>query len=157
MALLLNWRAWVAIAIAAALAFSHFTVYRAGRAVVRQQWDRQIAVDAETARKAADANRAIEAQRQTQVLEAQNAAKTREAGLRTDLGRASAERGRLLDAIKRATGGAVPSSSGNAKPQPANPIADVLGACTAEVQELAGAADGHASDVQTLESSWPKR
>lgn len=32
----------------------------------------------------------------------------------------------------------------------------VFGECTAEVERLAGKADGHASDAMTLEQAWPK-
>jgi hypothetical protein len=39
MALLLNWRVWLAIALAGLLAFSHLTVYRAGRHAVQSSWD----------------------------------------------------------------------------------------------------------------------
>lgn len=93
----------------------------------------------------------------TQQLEAQNAAKTREAALRTDADGLRTERDSLLNAIHIASRrDPVPSTTASAKAQPADPIADVLGECTAEVQELAGAADGHASDVETLEDSWPK-
>jgi hypothetical protein len=35
---LLNWRVWVAVALAAGLAFSHFTTYRAGKANVAAAW-----------------------------------------------------------------------------------------------------------------------
>ena len=39
MALLLNWRVWVAVAIAAALTFAGFFLYRAGKANVRSDFD----------------------------------------------------------------------------------------------------------------------
>lgn len=35
---LLNWRVWAALVAAAGLAFSHFTAYRSGKAVVRAEW-----------------------------------------------------------------------------------------------------------------------
>lgn len=33
---------------------------------------------------------------------------------------------------------------------------ELLGSCAAELQEVARAADGHASDVRTLMESWPR-
>lgn len=90
-------------------------------------------------------------------LEATNAARTREAALRGAADDLRLERDRLLDAIRIASRGyPVPRAASTAKAEPANPIADVLGQCTAEVQELVRAADDHASDVQTLMESWPR-
>lgn len=93
------------------------------------------------------------------IKEAQDAAQVREAALRDDLSRAADERERLLVAIRRATTAhrdRVPSSPADAKPEPSDPVADVLGQCTAEVLELAHAADQHASDLRTLVEAWPK-
>jgi hypothetical protein len=39
--LLLNWRVWAAVALAAGLALSHLTVYRSGRHSVQAKWDEQ--------------------------------------------------------------------------------------------------------------------
>lgn len=90
-------------------------------------------------------------------LEAANAARTREAALRGAADDLRLERDRLLDAIRIASRrDPVPRATGAAKAEPANPIADVLGACTAEVQELAGASDAHASDLRTMIDAWPR-
>lgn len=106
-------------------------------------------LQAATDRKAAENN--------ARQLEATNAARTREAALRGAADDLRLERDRLLDAIRIASRGyPVPRAAGTAKAEPADPIADVLGQCTAEVQELAGASDAHASDVQTLIESWPR-
>lgn len=50
MTALLSPKVWIALALAAALAFSHVFVYRAGRAAIRSQWDQQIAKDVIAAR-----------------------------------------------------------------------------------------------------------
>lgn len=50
MTALLNPRVWIAIALAGVLAFSHFFVYRAGKAQVRTAWDEQKLVDLVAAR-----------------------------------------------------------------------------------------------------------
>jgi len=47
---LLNRRVWLAILLAGGLAFSHFTVYRAGKANVRSAWDAEKLVQLEAAR-----------------------------------------------------------------------------------------------------------
>lgn len=39
MALLLSWRLWAALGLAAVLAFSHFSAYRSGRHAVQSRWD----------------------------------------------------------------------------------------------------------------------
>lgn len=57
MVLLLNPRFWIGLAIALALAGSHFFVYRSGKAVVRVQWDAQKQADLVAAGKAAEKRR----------------------------------------------------------------------------------------------------
>lgn len=90
-------------------------------------------------------------------LESTNAARTREAALRGAADDLRLERDRLLNSIRIASRGhPVPRAPGAAKAEPPDPIADVLGRCTAEVQELAGAADAHASDLRTLIEAWPR-
>lgn len=90
-------------------------------------------------------------------LEATNAARTREATLRSAADDLRLERDRLLNAIRIASRrDPVPGATASAKPEPSNPVADVLGACTAEVQELAGIADQHSSDLRTMIDSWPR-
>lgn len=90
-------------------------------------------------------------------LEATNAARTREAALRGAADDLRAERGRLLDAIRIASRrDPVPGTATSAKAEPADPVADVLGACTAEVLGLAQAADAHAGDLRTMIESWPR-
>jgi hypothetical protein len=91
--------------------------------------------------------------------EAADAAQTREASLRADAAGARAERDSLLDAVRAAT--ATPRPGLPAAPaapgyQHGSALIELFGACTAEVQELASAADGHASDVRTLIDSWPR-
>ena len=104
----------------------------------------------------ADADRKKTAQL-VQQKEAADAAHAREAKLRDDAAGARTELERLRGAIAAATRrDLVPSAAAGAADQPASPVAELLGACAAEVQELAGIADGHASDVRTLIDSWPR-
>jgi len=62
MTALLSPRVWLAIAIAAALAFSHFFVYRAGKANVRADFDAYRIAQTAALQKADAANRAKEQQ-----------------------------------------------------------------------------------------------
>jgi len=123
---------------------------------VQIKWSAQIVADQKAALDAANENQRIANRWSANVIGAINEGKKREQLLSDAAAGASAERQRLLDAIQRATSGAVPGNPGKAGPEPANPLADVLRSCTAEVQELARAADGHASDVETLSEGWPK-
>ena len=57
---LLSPRLWIAAALAALLAFTHFTAYRSGHAHVRADWDKAIAVQVADALRAEQVNRARE-------------------------------------------------------------------------------------------------
>lgn len=57
---LLNPRLWIAAVLAAVLAVSHFSAYRAGSASVRQKWDAQITMQAQATLKASEAARTQE-------------------------------------------------------------------------------------------------
>ena len=62
-------------------------------------------------------------------------------GLRTDLAQARSD---------------LSHASADAVRQYADAASAVLSDCTAEVERLAKAADGHASDTLTLEQAWPR-
>lgn len=152
----LNPKLWGAVALAAALAFAGWFLYGAGQKDVQAKWNAQKAADAQAVIDVNSENQRIANRWNATVIGALNAQTLRNQRLEADAGSASAERGRLLDAIRRATAKRdLPSTTAQADPEPANPIADVLGACTLEVQELARAADGHASDAQALSDAWP--
>lgn len=151
--LLKNWRL---IAIGAALAFAGLFLYRAGQKDVRADWNAQKAADAQAVIEINSENQRIASRWNANVIGALNAQTQRNQRLEADAGSASAERGRLLDAIRRATAKRdLPSATAQAGPEPANPVRDVLESCTAEVQDLARIADRHASDAQTLSDAWP--
>jgi hypothetical protein len=50
MAALLGWRFWLGLALSVFLAFTHFTTYRAGKAVVRAEWTAEKLAQSEAAR-----------------------------------------------------------------------------------------------------------
>jgi hypothetical protein len=54
---LLNWRVWAAIGLALALALSHGFIYRAGKATVRADWDKERLAQVQAAALASEARR----------------------------------------------------------------------------------------------------
>ena len=99
--------------------------------------------------------RAQESKRFQGVQDAETAAKTRAVAARRDADAARGELERLRDAIRTSTGG-VPGEPAGACVARADAAGDVLGQCAAAYQELARAADAHASDARTLSEAWPK-
>ncbi len=87
------------------------------------------------------------------VIAAQMDATTRSIGLRRDLDTARTELDRLRIALR-----AMPSADPTTGtcPNRADPARELLAACAAELQDLAGAADRHASDALMLQQAWPK-
>lgn len=156
---LANWK-WVVIAaLVLALGGQQLRVSNAKSAAAQAHIDlaNYKTSVAESTRILQAANDRKAAENNARQLEATNAARTREAALRGAADDLRLERDRLLNAIRIASRrDPVPRAATAAKAEPADPIADVLGACTAEVQELAGAADAHASDLRTMIESWPR-
>jgi hypothetical protein len=54
---LLNWRVWAAVALAVGLALSHAFIYRAGKASVRADWDKERLAQVQAAALASEARR----------------------------------------------------------------------------------------------------
>ena len=54
---LLNWRVWAALALAIGLAISHAFIYRAGKASVRADWDKERLAQVQAAALASEARR----------------------------------------------------------------------------------------------------
>jgi hypothetical protein len=156
MAILLNPRVWIALALAAVLAFSHTFVYRAGRAAVRADWNAQKVIDAKAAEAASEANRLKEQTLQANLTKAQDDASKREKTLRAAAAGARTERDRLRDAIAAATGGLLPSDTASTVLARAATLGGLLDQCTARYTEVAEHASGHASDAVMLRDGWPK-
>ena len=87
-------------------------------------------------------------------LDAQNAATARSVGLRRDRDSAYAELDRLRAQLFRTMPGA--SSTTGTCPNRADPARELLAACAAELVEMGGIADRHASDALMLQQAWPK-
>jgi hypothetical protein len=126
-----------------------------GRDEIRAEWNGEKAKQVLALAAANDAARAREQALQTKATEAINAASERAKksqvaaaavrsvndSLRDDLNAARSDLSRASDAAVRkyaATAGAV------------------FGECTAEVERLAGAAQGHATDSLMFQQAWPK-
>ena len=87
------------------------------------------------------------------VLVAQNAGAARAIRLRSDLDSARTELDRLRIAL-RALPSADPTTASCS--DRADPARELLAACAAELVEMGGIADRHASDAKTLTDAWPK-
>lgn len=111
MTALLSPKVWIAIALAAALAFSHFFVYRAGKAQVRTAWDEQKLVDAEAFRKAEAVSREREQALQAQ---ANQTTKEKDAKIRKITAARDTALERLRDRAERPAG-FVPEVAGTAR------------------------------------------
>lgn len=126
-----------------------------GREQVQDKWDRAKAVQEQAALTAENTARTKEQSLMNQLAEAQNAATERETKLRADYAAAHAAALGLRNTIATRRD-RLPTASPDACRQTSATALDVLGECSAAVEQLATAADGHASDVQTLTDAWPK-
>ena len=155
MSILLNWRVWAAIALAAGLAFSHFTAYRSGKAVVRAEWTAEKLKQTEQLAAFNAESRRIEQRRQSLVTEALNAAKKREITAALDADRLRVERWGLRDDLAAARAQLSSASVGSLR-QRITALDTVFEQCTVEVEGLAGSAQGIASDARLILDAWPK-
>lgn len=139
---LLNARMWIATGIFAALVFSHFGAYRAGRAIVRAQWDTDIAQRAQAAAKAQEQAR----QREQDLVIAKNRAEERYAQEKRKAASAAASAADELRGLRDTL-----YALGNSSPK--NPAAiprvngvaglerELLGACAETLVAMAAEAD----------------
>jgi len=152
---LLSPRLWIALVISAALAFTHFAAYRSGKANIRAQWDAAKVVQQAQAAEATRINHAVESARQTKVIEAQNAAQTRNRKLQADAIAARSELDRMRNQLA-AGSSTMPTGATSASGIDPAAVAAILSDCAGVATDLAGKADGHASDAMMLLQAWPK-
>ena len=144
--------------LAAVLAFIvaiYFVGIIAGREQIQDKWDRAKAIQTQASLVAETAARTKEQSLMNQLAEAQNAATERETKLRADYAAAHAAALGLRNTLASIRKG-LPTASPDACRQTSATAIDLFGECTATVERLASAADGHASDVKTLTDAWPK-
>jgi len=83
-----------------------------------------------------------------------NEARTREAALQRDVGRARAEsdglREQAADAARR-----IATAAPSAVAEYANTVTELFAECSRSYQGMAQAADGHSADARTLREAWP--
>lgn len=136
---LLNPRVWLAIAIAATLAFTHFFVYRAGKATVRTEFDAYKLAQSEQRILADRAQRTEETRRQAAVdQEVKNAqpaiaAEARDAAALPD----SRLQQPAIRYIRRACPNPTPAAPGAPAGDPIMVFADVLGRIEQRSEDLA--------------------
>jgi hypothetical protein len=143
---LLDPRIWMALALVAALSFTHVFTYRAGKANVRSEWQ------AATAAANLESFKASE-RRQAAVDKAATAGAARQAGIRTDSARAGDSVIRLRHAISA-------QRSAEESAAAATKRADTLGELLVEgaeaYRQLAQSCDRHVSDIRLLLEAWPQ-
>lgn len=110
MTALLNPRVWLAFAVAAALAFSHFFVYRAGKANVRADFDAYRLAQAAALQKADAAYREKE---QAWQDSANQTTKAKDEAIQNIRARLDDAIGKLRDRPQRPASGPVPAPPGN--------------------------------------------
>jgi len=147
MTALLNPRVWLAIALAAALAFSHFFVYRAGKANVRADLD-AYRIAQQEARIFADRARTQRAEaRQTAVDKEARDGQQQIANLEAERDAARADGDSLRSAIRAATSraGTTPriasAGPGQSGADPLGMFADLLERADSRAEAVAGYAD----------------
>jgi len=98
-------------------------------------------------------NAAATLRRAENVIAAQNSAQSRAVALRRDADSARSELERLRNDLAHTTPSA--TTTPQACTERTIALSDVLGECAATYSDLAGKADRHANDVQTLMEGWP--
>lgn len=152
---LLSPRLLFALVLSAALAFSHFAAYRAGKSSVRAEWDAAKVIQLTAAAKAEAENRQIELTRQQTVIEAQNAQTERNQKLQAaaDSARAVSDglRHDLAASRLQLSGASIGSLRGRI-----TTLDTVFGECTRELEKVAGDAAAIASNARLILDAWPR-
>lgn len=98
--------------------------------------------------------RAIEQTNYKGVIDAINAAQTRQQEIRVDIGRANDANERLHDTIDRLQANTRTSAADRDKYTAS--VSELFKQCSSSITELAGLADGHANDVRLLQDARRK-
>lgn len=122
---------------------------------VEADWDKEKLVLAQAAIEADKRARAEEQSMQQKLNEAQNAATERDKALRADYAAVHAAARGLRDTVT-ALRGQLATASPEASRATADAALAVFGECADRYRAVAEAADGHASDVETLTEAWPE-
>jgi predicted NodU family carbamoyl transferase len=104
---------------------------------------------------ASESARIKEREMRDQINESEKLARQREVIIRADVDSVRTERDRLRQQLA-ATRNRLSTATADAVREYAHTLDDVLQQCTERLERVARAADGHASDVLTLQQAWPK-
>lgn len=146
MLFLLNPRVWAAAIVAAFLLFSHYSVFRYGKGVVRNEWTAEKLVIATETRR-------LEQARTSAVINATAAQTQRERAIVDQSRSASAELQRLRDALASRDNGA---STCPAADDRAATYAELLVRSATILERIAESCDRHVNDKRTLLEAWPR-
>lgn len=153
--ILLSPRFWIALGLAAVLAFTHFLTNRAGAARVRGQWDAAIAQQLQQNMAAEQENRRLESARQSKVIEAQNANIKRSQVRQVAIAGRDAGSVGLRDELT-AFRADVSSATIDACRARISTLTAILADMELEGGRMAARAQGHADDTLTFQEAWPK-
>lgn len=126
-----------------------------GAGSVQARWDKARAGQLQAVIAAEQAARHKEQSMQQKLNEAQNAATEREKALRADYAAAHVAARGLRDTVA-ALRGQLATAPAEACRATADAALAVFGECSDRYRAVAEAADGHASDVETLTEAWPE-
>ena len=147
MTALLTSRFWIALALVAGLSFTHLFVYRAGRATVRADWDKERAAQVQAALAESEARRMKE-----KALNFTNEGITnafiKEKARLVDVGRATAERLREFQAAAGSADGDDTAAESGAD----DPYRAIASQCAASLVLLDGYAQSVAAQARALQS-----
>ena len=146
---------WLALGVAALLAFSGFFIYRAGKANTQAKWDAEKLVQTQKLAAFNEENRRIEQRRQALITEAQNAAKIREIALRRSAAAADSAANSLRDELAAARSNLSSASCETVRGH-AEALNSVFGQCVNRYRGLAETTQGIASDALMLDQAWPR-
>lgn len=104
---------------------------------------------------AQEAARVKETALNAKLQEAQNAHTQRQSILQADAAATRTERDSLRHQLDAATASLSDASTASVRKYAAT-LADVFGQCTKRLEEMGGAAQGHASDSLMYQEAWPK-
>lgn len=152
---LMSPKLWIAAALAAFLAFTHFAIYRSGKASVRAEWDAAKVIQQQALADAEKASRAKEQLLQKAKDEAEKAANIRIQQAQNAAASARAAANSLRDEAAR-TRSNLPSNSGAACLAYADAANTVLAGTVSEAERLARDAESWQNDALTCQAAWPR-
>ena len=151
MTLLFNWRLWLAVAFAAALAFGSYQCVQFGKNSVQVQFDMYKNQQILNTLAAEVAARAKEHAMQDTNLKVTDNYETLKTATATAVKSLDADRMRLQSALAAASGSTAPVYTGAGLKPDASPESRILSGCLSRYEEVAGDADQLSDQVVALQ------